>query len=180
MEDADKPIGHGSKGLMMGVSGVSVAVIEGSCSRRSSEGDKGPLIGGISDAFVTSKAGQHDPLGARGSRDGRRAGVVFARLGIAVPIGVIPELTEHPSPENRPESWQGTDDLGGRVFVKRCGDLRFERVDLTVELVHDVRHGRHALSEGDSHTRRRRSASARRAVWISSARARSDVGARLV
>jgi hypothetical protein len=92
-------------------------------------------------------AREHDAGLSRGLGDRRRAGVVFARLGVGVAVRVIPELAQHPSAEDRPHSWKREDDLGTRVLLKMRRQRRLEFGDRRVQLrdVGDRRFSRDAV-----------------------------------
>ena len=102
---------------------------------------EGPLVAGVAQAAVAGEAGQHDAAATGGLGDRRRAGVVLARLGAREASPVITELAQHPGAEDRPESWQGADDLGVRVLLKMLRERRLEFGDLGVEAC-DQRDGR--------------------------------------
>jgi hypothetical protein len=64
-------------------------------------------------------AGHHEASGTRRSGDRGRPGIVLARLDVGVSVRVIPELAEHPSAENYPESWLGTENVGAERHLDR-------------------------------------------------------------
>ena len=82
-------------------------------------------------------AGEDGPFGPRGASDGRRTGVVSARLGSGITVRVVPELAEHPGAEYITESWYGEVDVGVRVLLKMGTQFGFESGDLRVEFGND-------------------------------------------
>jgi hypothetical protein len=57
---------------------------------------EGPEVGDVSEVLVANEPRQHHFLGSRRSGDGRRAGVVFATLGVGIPTSVIAEFGQNP------------------------------------------------------------------------------------
>jgi len=60
--------------------------------------------------------------------------MVFARLGVGVTVGVVPEFAERPGAKHITESWLGEVDDGVRVLLKTLSEGRFELFDLKVDL----------------------------------------------
>src|SRR5260221_7579599 len=94
VEDPDEAIGESSQGTMVSIARGAPLVVEGPSARARSEGGECPLVGGVGEPCVAGVAGEHDTLFAGCPRDGRRAGVVLATLGVAIAVRVIPELAE--------------------------------------------------------------------------------------
>src|ERR1700734_2094027 len=118
VEDADQPVAEGPEGSVMGVTSRTSSVVEGSGAWRGVSGSEGPHVNRIGQAAVAGVTGEDHPLGARRPGDGRRAGVILARLGGAVAVRFITELAQHPGAEDGPQSWQGSDHLGIRMLFK--------------------------------------------------------------
>src|ERR1700709_1221406 len=139
----------------MEVSGGAVLVVEGASAWTSGQCAERPLIERVVETFVADVAGQHGTLSAR--RDGQwgGSGVVLATLGSAVPVRVVPELTEHPGAEHNTKSWQGAVDVGVRVFLKMVGQNCLEFLDLTVQCRDDMNRCSRGGSERGSHRRGR-------------------------
>jgi hypothetical protein len=124
-------------GVICGSSGV----VEGSGAWAAGNGGEGPQLAGGGQAPVAGVARQHD-LGFAGCfRDGGCAGVLLAGFSIGIAVRAIPELTEHPGAQDRPESWQGADDLGVRVLIKSLRQSLLESGDLGIQLGDDRQGG---------------------------------------
>jgi hypothetical protein len=92
VEDADEAVPEDAEGGVVGVAGGPVAVVEGPGAGGGGEGSEGPQVDGVRKAVVAGVAGQHDPFGAGRPGDRLRAGIVFARLGGAIPVRLVAEL----------------------------------------------------------------------------------------
>jgi hypothetical protein len=64
VEDADEAVGEGAEGLVVGVAGGTVTVIERSGSRFAPERCESPSVEGVGEASVAYVAGRHDVSGA--------------------------------------------------------------------------------------------------------------------
>ena len=70
VQDADEAVGQGAQGLVVGVAGGAVLVIERSGAGAGGQGAEGPLVDGVIEAAVADVAGQDGVFSAR--RDGQR------------------------------------------------------------------------------------------------------------
>src|SRR4051812_12499974 len=136
---------------MVGVAVGAVLVVEGASAGTSGQCAERPLIERVVEPLVADVAGQHGTLSARRDGQWRGSGVVLATLGSAVPVRVVPELTEHPGAEYDTKSWQGAVDVGVRVFLKMLGQHCLEFGDLSVQCRDDMDRGRRGGSERRSH-----------------------------
>jgi hypothetical protein len=59
VQDADKSVAQSAQGLMMGVAGGAMLVIEGPCTAAGQQGGEGPLVDGGIEAAVAYMAGQY-------------------------------------------------------------------------------------------------------------------------
>src|SRR3954451_1211804 len=76
VEDADEAVGQGSQRGVMRCAARALMVIEGPCAGAGVDSGVGPGVARVDEVLVADVAGQHDFGLARGSGDGRRAGVV--------------------------------------------------------------------------------------------------------
>ena len=70
VEVADEPVAERSEGLVVGVAGGAVLVVELAGSGAGGEGGEGPQVDRVGETLVAGVAGQHGPSGAGGSGDG--------------------------------------------------------------------------------------------------------------
>lgn len=122
---------------MVEVARGSPVVVEDPAAGAGLEAAERPLVDGVVEAPVPDMASQDSSFLPGGNGEGRRSGVVSARLGTVVAFGVVSELCEHPGAEDDTESWQGKVDVGVRVFIKMVGQLCFEFSDLGVQSLDD-------------------------------------------
>ena len=59
VQDADEAVGEGSQGLVVGVTGGSVAVVEGAGAWTGGEGGERLQVAGVGETAVAHVAGQH-------------------------------------------------------------------------------------------------------------------------
>ena len=65
MQDAHEAVTQGAQGLVVGVAGGAVLVIESPCAGACGDGAEGPLVDGVIEASVAHVAGQHGPVSFR-------------------------------------------------------------------------------------------------------------------
>lgn len=88
VEEADEALGEGAEGSLVGVSVLASLVVEGAGFWAGGDGGEGPLLAGVGETVVPGVAGEDDVAAAGGFGNGRRAGVVLARLGVGIAVGV--------------------------------------------------------------------------------------------
>jgi hypothetical protein len=69
VQDAGEAVAQGPQGLVVGVSGGAVVVVEGAGARAGADSGKRPEVDGVSEALIAGVAGQDNPAGARRSGD---------------------------------------------------------------------------------------------------------------
>ena len=69
MQDADEAVAEGAEGLVVGVVGGAVLVVERAGAGAGGQGAEGPLVDGVIEAAVADVAGQHGAFLA--GRDGQ-------------------------------------------------------------------------------------------------------------
>src|SRR6476619_1029013 len=69
VEDPYESVAQCTQGLVVGVAGLAMLVVEGAGAEAGGEGAEGPLVDGVIQAAVADMAGQHGALLAR--RDGQ-------------------------------------------------------------------------------------------------------------
>ena len=73
---------------------------------------------GVIQAPVRHVTGENGPLLSGSDRDGRRSGVVLARLGVGMTNRIVSEFAERPGAGHITASWHGEVDDGVRVPFK--------------------------------------------------------------
>jgi hypothetical protein len=121
VEDADEPVGQGAECLVVGVAAGAVGVVVGAGAGWAGQRGEGLLIERVGEAPVAGVAGQHGPGLPGGAGDRGHAGVVLARSGVAVAVGIVAELGKHPGTEDLPEPGLAQVDLSVRVPAKTLG-----------------------------------------------------------